>query len=820
MNPNYNPQQIESEAQAHWEAIQAFRTKEDPKKKSFYCLCMFPYPSGRCHMGHVRNYTIGDVIARFARMRGKNVLHPMGWDAFGLPAENAAIQNNVAPRDWTYQNITAMRLQLKRLGFSYDWSREITTCDPTYYRWEQWFFLRLLKKGLVYRKNAMVNWDPVDQTVLANEQVIQGKGWRSGALIEHREIPQWFLKITAYAEELLSGLESLSGWPSKVREMQKHWIGRSEGLELTFHVQGMTTPIEVFTTRPDTLMGVTYLALAPQHPLAKKVAPHRPDLQKFIDACGHRKLAEAEWETLEKQGMDSGLKAIHPVTGEMLPVWIVNFVVMEYGTGAVMCVPAHDARDYEFAKKYALPLKWVIAPVANPDPEFALDNEAFVDLGVLIHSGRFTGLSSQEASLAIIQTIEKANLGKRKLNYRLRDWSISRQRYWGTPIPIIYCDSCGIVPVPERDLPVVLPEHVTFKGATSPLKALPEFYEVSCPSCGNPAKRETDTFDTFLESSWYYARFACPDNPNAMLDKRARDWLPVDHYIGGIEHAILHLLYARFFHRLLRDEGLVTQDEPFTQLLTQGMVLKDGVKMSKSKGNVVDPEHLITQYGADPLRLFVLFAAPPTQSLEWSDLGIEGSERFLRRLWRAVAEHLEKGLISTEASLLPVTEEQKNMRKLAHQTLIKVTDDYERRLTFNTAIAAIMELTNAMNKFETKSEADRAIRQEVLELIVLMLSPLIPHISYALWKELRPNEDITHAAWPKADIEATCEETLKIVLQVNGKVRGTLSMPSQISEEAIRELAVHHPTVQPFIKGKIVKKVIVVPKRLVNVVAE
>lgn len=768
MEPQYNPQQIEQEAQEYWQENQCFEAKEDSSKESFYCLSMFPYPSGRCHMGHVRNYTIGDAISRFQRMQGKNVLQPMGWDAFGLPAENAAIQNKVPPAQWTYQNIAVMRGQLQRLGFAYDWSREIATCDPKYYRWEQWLFLKLLKKGLVYKKSALVNWDPVDQTVLANEQVVDGRGWRSRALIEQREIPQWFLKITAYAEELLTGLDTLTGWPEKVRSMQKNWIGRSEGLEIEFNVKNHDTPLTIYTTRPDTLMGVTYVAIAPQHPLTKNL--NKPEVQKFLEECSRHKLAEAELETLEKKGVDSGLKAIHPVTGEELPIWIANFVLMEYGAGAIMAVPFYDERDHEFAQKYNLPIKET--PLIEPPKD----------------------------------------LGRKKINYRLRDWSISRQRYWGAPIPIINCEACGAVPVPEKDLPVVLPEDTI-----SPLKSIPEFYQVSCPECGGKAHRETETFDTFMESSWYYARFTCPDNQTAMLDNRVKDWLPVEHYIGGIEHAILHLLYARFFHRLMRDEGLVPGDEPFARLLTQGMVLKDGAKMSKSKGNVVDPEYLVNQYGADTVRLFMLFAAPPEQSLEWSDSGVEGAHRFLRRLWKIVWEHLKDGPAKS-ADLSSLTAAQKTIRQQAHQTLQKVTDDCGRRLTFNTAIAAVMELLNHMSKFEDTSPQGRAVKQEALELVVLMLSPLVPHVSHVLWRELGHTDTVMNVTWPKVDVASTHQEKLTIVLQVNGKVRGELEVDVGLPKEELQREALKHPTLQRFLEGKVVQRVVVVPNKLVNVV--
>jgi leucyl-tRNA synthetase len=618
MDEIYKPEVVEAEARKYWEDNDSFRVTEDPAREKFYCLSMFPYPSGRLHMGHVRNYTIGDVISRYQRMQGRNVLQPMGWDAFGLPAENAAIQNRVPPAQWTYANIDYMRDQLRQLGFGYDWSREIATCDPDYYRWEQWFFTRLFARGVVYKKTAMVNWDPVDQTVLANEQVIDGRGWRSGAVVERREIPQWFLRITDYAEQLLADLEQLEGWPEQVRTMQRNWIGRSEGIEMQFGIEGRTDTLPIYTTRPDTVMGVTFVAVAPEHPLAAEAAAANPALQAFIEECRNTRVAEADMATLEKKGVDTGLKALHPVTGERVPIWAANFVLMEYGHGAVMAVPAHDQRDYEFAQQNAIPIRQVIHP-ASEELQADLAQAAFIEKGILQDSGEFTGLTSAQAFDAIADWLEAAGKGSRQVNYRLRDWGVSRQRYWGCPIPIINCPDCGAVPVPEADLPVVLPTDVTVDASGSPLKKLTAFIETSCPVCGGKAERETDTFDTFFESSWYFARYACADRQDGMLDERARYWLPVDQYVGGIEHAVLHLLYARFFNKLLRDEGLLANDEPFTCLLTQGMVLKDGSKMSKSRGNTVDPQGLIDRYGADTVRLFTMQAAPPEQSLEWSD---------------------------------------------------------------------------------------------------------------------------------------------------------------------------------------------------------
>ncbi|MGD8876016.1 MAG: leucine--tRNA ligase, partial [Gammaproteobacteria bacterium] len=745
MDEIYKPEVIEAEARKYWEDNASFRVTEDPAREKFYCLSMFPYPSGRLHMGHVRNYTIGDVISRFQRMQGKNVLQPMGWDAFGLPAENAAIQNKVPPAQWTYANIDYMRDQLKQLGFGYDWSREIATCDPDYYRWEQWFFTRLFARGVVYKKTAMVNWDPVDQTVLANEQVIDGRGWRSGALVERREIPQWFLRITDYAEQLLADLEQLDGWPEQVRTMQHNWIGRSEGIEMQFGIAGRTDTLPIYTTRPDTVMGVTFVAVAPEHPLAAEAAQANPALQAFIEECRKTRVAEADMATLEKKGVDTGLMALHPVTGEPVPIWAANFVLMEYGHGAVMAVPAHDQRDYEFAQQNAIPIRQVIHPASDAQ-QADLAEAAFVEQGILQDSGEFSGLTSAQAFDAIADWLEAAGKGTRQVNYRLRDWGVSRQRYWGCPIPIINCPDCGAVPVPEADLPVLLPTDVTVDASGSPLKKLAAFIETRCPGCGGPAERETDTFDTFFESSWYFARYACADNRDGMLDARARYWLPVDQYVGGIEHAVLHLLYARFFNKLLRDEGLLENDEPFTCLLTQGMVLKDGSKMSKSRGNTVDPQGLIDRYGADTVRLFTMQAAPPEQSLEWSDSAVEGAYRFLKRLWKRVGEQVASG---AAAALRPaeLTAGQQELRRTVHATLARVSDDMGRRHTFNNVVAANMELLNELNRFTDDSEQGRAVVQEALEMAVLMLSPVVPHISHALWHALGHAEAVVDCAW-------------------------------------------------------------------------
>ncbi len=816
MEESYQPQDIEPRLQRQWREQGTFRARESDPGEKYYCLSMFPYPSGRLHMGHVRNYTIGDVIARYQRMRGRNVLQPMGWDAFGLPAENAAIKHQVPPAQWTYENIAYMRGQLQRLGFGYDWDRELATCDPAYYRWEQWFFTRLFEKGLVYKKTSVVNWDPVDQTVLANEQVIDGRGWRSGAPVERREIPQWFLKITAYAQQLLDDLDQLDGWPEQVRTMQGNWIGRSEGVELQFEVEGDLPSLTVFTTRPDTLMGVTYVAVAPQHPLAAHAAQTNPALQAFIQACSHTRVAEADMATLEKQGVDTGLKAIHPLSGERVPVWSANFVLMEYGAGAVMAVPAHDQRDYEFARQYDLPIRRVIYP-AHDAQAADCATQAFTDKGVLRNSGRFDGLSSQQAFEAIAEVLEAQDQGRKTVNFRLRDWGVSRQRYWGCPIPMINCPSCGAVPVPADQLPVELPRDVVLEGTGSPLKHDRAFIDTVCPGCGGPAERETDTFDTFFESSWYYARFTCPDYAEGMLDERVRQWLPVDQYIGGIEHAVLHLLYARFFHKLMRDLGLVAGDEPFKNLLTQGMVNKDGAKMSKSKGNTVDPQALMDRYGADTVRLFMMFAAPPEQSLEWSDSGVEGASRFLNRLWKAVYAHV--GDASPPARTgAEMDEPQKAFRRKLHETIAKVSDDVGRRYTFNTAIAANMELLNDIGRFDDTSDTGRALVQEALEAVVLMLSPIVPHICHQLWQALGHGEVLIDCAWPLVDDTALVRERIELVVQVKGKVRGKVSVAVDADEQTIREAALNEPNVQKHLQGLALRKVIIVPGRLVNLV--
>jgi leucyl-tRNA synthetase len=861
MDEQYRPEAVERKAQAFWESTDSFAVTEDPNKPKYYCLSMFPYPSGKLHMGHVRNYTIGDVISRYQRMQGKNVLQPMGWDAFGLPAENAAISNKTAPAKWTRENIEHMKAQLRRLGFAYDWKREFATCDPDYYRWEQWFFTKLHEKGLVYKKNATVNWDPVDQTVLANEQVVEGRGWRSGAVVEQKEIPQWFIRITDYADELLDDLDKLDGWPEQVKAMQRNWIGRSEGVELEFQVEDGSDPLSVYTTRPDTLMGVTYMALSARHPLADKAAERHREVADFVEECRNTVASTADMETMEKKGIDTGLFALHPLTGDRIPIWIANFVLHEYGTGALMAVPAHDERDHEFARKYRIQIRQVIS--ANDGRDIDCQDDAFTEKGLVINSGPYTGMSSDEAFNAIADELEHRELGRRTINYRLRDWGVSRQRYWGAPIPMLSLENGESVPVPEEDLPVRLPEDVTMDGVQSPIKADPEWAKTTYN--GQPAFRETDTFDTFMESSWYYARYCSPRNDQGMLDPEAANyWLPVDQYIGGIEHAILHLLYARFFHKLLRDTGLVQSDEPFNRLLCQGMVLAEtwyretdnggkewfspqdvdaeydgkgqvvqatlkadgkpvhpgGVtKMSKSKNNGIDPQSIIDEYGADTVRLFMMFAAPPEQPLEWSDSGVEGAHRFLRRLWRMVHQHLESG---ESAPAIPgePDERQQQLRRKTHQTIAKVSDDFSRRMTFNTAIAAVMELLNDAGKFEVASEGDRAVMQEVLETAVLVLAPITPHIGHELWEALGHEEPVVNAEWPVADETAMKEDRIELVIQVNGKLRSRLSVDANADKESLEAMALADENVQRFTEGTTIHKVIVVPGKLVNVVAK
>ncbi|MDB6144707.1 MAG: leuS [Pseudomonas sp.] len=867
MHELYQPREIEAAAQTFWDEQKSFEVSEQPGKDTFYCLSMFPYPSGKLHMGHVRTSTIGDVIARYQRMQGKNVLQPMGWDAFGMPAENAAMKNNVAPAKWTYENIAYMKTQLRSLGLGVDWSREITTCKPDYYRWEQWLFTRLFEKGVIYRKNGTVNWDPVDQTVLANEQVIDGRGWRSGAVIEKREIPMYYFKITAYADELLSSLDELPGWPEQVKTMQRNWIGKSRGMEVQFPYDqvsiGDAGVLKVFTTRPDTLMGATYVAVAAEHPLATLAAQGNPALQAFIDECKSGSVAEADVATQAKKGLPTSLFVEHPLTGEKLPVWVANYVLMHYGDGAVMAVPAHDERDFEFATQYNLPIKPVVRTSAGdetPTPWQA----AYGEHGELINSGAFNGLDFAGAFDAIEAALTKKSLGESRTQFRLRDWGISRQRYWGCPIPIVHCDTCGDVPVPEDQLPVVLPENVVPDGAGSPLARMPEFYECSCPKCGAPAKRETDTMDTFVESSWYFARYASPNYEGGMVDpKAANHWLPVDQYIGGIEHAILHLLYARFFHKLMRDEGLVTSNEPFKNLLTQGMVIaetyyrleangsktwfnpadvelerdskakiigakliSDGLpvevggveKMAKSKNNGVDPQSMIDQYGADTCRLFMMFASPPDMSLEWSDSGVEGSHRFLRRVWRLAQAHVTLGLPG-KLNVAALNDDQKAIRRAIHLAIKNASQDVGQHQKFNTAIAQVMTLMNVLEKAAHVSEQDRALLQEGLETVALLLAPITPHISHELWGQLGHSGPIIDATWPILDQTALVQDSLQLVIQVNGKLRGQIEMPASASREEVEAAARVNENVLRFTDGLTIRKVIVVPGKLVNIVA-
>ncbi len=811
MQQQYPFKDVEQSAQVYWEQHQTFSASEQSEKPKYYCLSMFPYPSGRLHMGHVRNYTIGDVLSRFHKMKGFNVMQPMGWDAFGLPAENAAIKNNTAPAKWTYENIEHMKAQLKQLGLGVDWNREIATCKPEYYKWEQWLFTELFKKGLIYKKTSTVNWDPVDGTVLANEQVIDGRGWRSGALVEKRDIPQYFMKITAYAEELLNDLDKLDGWPEQVKTMQRNWIGKSYGCEVEFPIVGQNNNLKVYTTRPDTLMGATYVAIAAEHALATQAAQNNAALAEFIAECKRGSVAEADIATAEKKGMATGLFVTHPLNGEQLPVWVANYVLASYGEGAVMAVPAHDERDYEFANKYDLPIKTVIK-------HSEITSLPMTEHGILFDSGDFNGLDFDDASTSIAAALSAKNLGQRRTQFRLRDWGVSRQRYWGCPIPIIHCPSCGEVPVPTDQLPVVLPEDVVMDGVGSPIKKDPSFYETTCPTCGGKATRETDTLDTFFESSWYFARYASFDSNTAMADERAHYWLPVDQYVGGIEHAILHLLYARFFNKLMRDVGLLKNDEPFTNLLTQGMVLKDGSKMSKSKGNTVDPQELIDTYGADTARLFMMFAAPPEQSLEWADSGVEGAHRFLKRLWKAVFDHVELGTISAFSSG-ELNADLKNLRRQLHLTIDKVADDYGRRHSFNTAISSVMELMNALAKIEGTDTTTRQIRQEVLQNVALLLSPIVPHICQALWAELCPQSHILETTWPVADQSAMVQDSLEYMIQVNGKLRGSITVAKTEGKEILEKLALEQPFVKKYIEDNMsVRKVIVVPNKLINVV--
>ncbi len=819
MDEHYNPGQIERSVQKHWDETRSFQVTEDPAREKFYCLSMFPYPSGKLHMGHVRNYTIGDVIARYQRMLGKNVLQPMGWDAFGLPAENAAIQNRVPPAKWTYENIETMQTQFKLLGFGYDWSREFATCQPGYYRWEQWFFTRLVEKGLAYKKMAVVNWDPVEQTVLANEQVdSEGRGWRSGAPVERREIPQWFLKITKYADELLSGLDHLEEWPESVKTMQRNWIGKSRGVEFTFAIDGSNESIDVYTTRPDTIMGITYAAVAAEHPIAVAAAKANPELAAFIAECRKSNTAEASIEKLEKKGIPIGLEAIHPVSGEKIQIWAANFVLMGYGTGAIMCVPGHDQRDWEFAMKHGIDIRQVVRPADGSAVD--VSDGAYVEYGVTCNSGQFDCLDYASAFDAVAGYLQSRGLGRPSTNFRLRDWGVSRQRYWGCPIPVIYDDDENVYPVPAEDLPVVLPEDIAFEGVKSPIKSDPGFYQARVPGTADAGVRETDTFDTFFESSWYFARFCCPDNDRAMLDERANYWLPVDQYVGGIEHAVLHLLYARFFHKLLRDEGLVDSDEPFTRLLTQGMVLKDGAKMSKSKGNTVDPQSMIDRYGADTVRLFVMFASPPDQSLEWNDDAVAGAHRYLRRLWALYRKHAKAARAAEEVCPEELPFDLKQRRTQLHTILARVQADYQRN-QYNTVIAACMELTNATERFDwqTHGAEGAAVLREILVALVKVLAPVVPHITHALWAEINDGmELLLDAPWPQVDEQALVTEVVAMVVQVNGKRRGQIEVATDADDDSIRECALADSKVAHHIGDARIKKCIIVPKRLINIV--
>lgn len=860
MQEQYRPDLVESRIQKYWQDNKTFKVQPDPSKEKYYCLSMFPYPSGRLHMGHVRNYTIGDVISRYQRMNGKNVLQPIGWDAFGLPAENAAIKNKAAPATWTYDNIEYMKNQLKMLGFSYDWDREIATCKPQYYKWEQWFFTELYKKGLIYKKTSTVNWCPNDQTVLANEQVNDGCCWRCDTPVEQKEIPQWFVKITDYAEQLLQGLDQLPEWPDQVKAMQRNWIGRSEGVEITFKMQDSDETVTVYTTRPDTFYGVSYLAVAAGHPLAEQAAKNNPELAQFIQECRNTKVAEAELATMEKKGMFTGRYALHPITGEAVPVWIANFVLMHYGTGAVMAVPAHDQRDYEFAQKYHLPLKPVIAPLDGS--ELDLSKAAYTEHGVAINSAEFNGLDFEQAFNGIADKLEAMGVGKRQVNYRLRDWGVSRQRYWGTPIPMLTLENGDVVPVPLADLPVELPEDVVMDGVQSPIKADPNWAKTTYN--GQPALRETDTFDTFMESSWYYARYTCPQYQQGMLNsEEANYWLPVDQYIGGIEHATMHLLYFRFYHKLLRDAGLLACDEPATKLLCQGMVLADAfyytsetneriwvsptkvtitrdekgriikavdpeghelvhagmTKMSKSKNNGIDPQEMVEKYGADTVRLFMMFASPAEMTLEWQESGVEGANRFLRRLWKLTYDYLQQPA-TVELDPKALSADQKALRRDLHKTIAKVSDDIGRRQTFNTAIAAIMELMNKLTKAPLVQEQDRAVMKEALNAVIKMLYPITPHICFQLWQDLGNEDDIDFAPWLVADQQAMVDEEKLVVVQVNGKVRGKITVAASASEEEIKTAAMADENVQKHLDGLNIVKVIYVPGKLLSFVAK
>ena len=824
----YDPSRIESSAQEYWEQNQSFHVVEDPDREKFYCLSMFPYPSGALHMGHVRNYSIGDAMSRYQRMLGKNVLQPMGWDAFGLPAENAAIAKNVPAAEWTYENIEYMKRQLKLLGFGYDWSRELATCKPEYYRWEQWFFTRLIEKGLAYRKMAVVNWDPVEQTVLANEQVdATGRGWRSGALVEKLEIPQWFIRITAYAEELLDEIDNLPGWPESVKTMQRNWIGRSEGVEFDIAVEGDHPPLRVFTTRPDTLMGITYAAIAPEYPLARYFAKSDPELAQFIESCKKISTSEAALETMEKVGLKLPVKAIHPVTGEKMPIFVANFVLITYGTGAIMAVPGHDQRDWEFASKFGIDIRKVVRPA---DGDVDLSQGAYVSKvnTVSCNSGEFDGLDFEACFNATADYLTENAAGKRTINYRLRDWGVSRQRYWGCPVPVIYDSDNTIHPVPDDQLPVVLPEDVEFQGVKSPIREDPEFINTTIPDTNTPGRRETDTFDTFVESSWYFARFCCP-GADAKLDERANYWLPVDHYIGGIEHAVLHLLYARLYHKLMRDMGLVNSDEPFTNLLTQGMVLKDGSKMSKSVGNVVDPQDMIDQFGADSVRLFILFASPPRQTLEWNDEALAGASRFLNRVWKLVIgfedvvrqEYLgQPGFKLDQFGWAADISDRdtKNLRLQTHSLLQRICHDFERH-HYNTAIAACMELCNEVSRYAANHRnANTDAIVEAILVLVRVLAPIVPHICHTMWLQMGAQYPVIDAAWPKVDEFALVQDSIILPVQVNGKLRGQIEVSVNATREEVSASALELPGVQRYVDGKAVRKLIYVPEKMVSLV--
>ncbi len=821
MNNEYCPETIETAAQAYWENQSTFEAKEDLNREKFYCLSMLPYPSGELHMGHVRNYTIGDVIARYQRMNGKNVLQPMGWDAFGLPAENAAIERQLAPKEWTEKNIKKMRKQLQQLGFAIDWKREIATCNPDYYKWEQWLFIKLFERGLVYKKKSLVNWDPIDNTVLANEQVIDGKGWRSGAPVERREISQWFLKITDYAEELLTNLDELTGWPQQVITMQRNWIGKSEGIEITFKVDSAEkNTLSIFTTRADTLFGVTYLGVAIEHPLAQLAAENNPKVKKFLAQSKKSAVNEAEIATQEKLGIDTGFFAIHPITKKKIPIWVTNFVLMEYGSGAVMAVPAHDERDHEFALKYNLPIQVVIEPPKKLNWDF--QKAAYTELGTLINSGEFDGLKSEKAMLAIQKWLVEKKMGKPTVHYRLRDWGISRQRYWGAPIPMVQCKECGDVPVNKADLPVLLPEDLIPDGRSSPLKESVEFYKTKCPQCGKAAKRETDTMDTFTESSWYYARYCSFDQDKSILDDRAKYWTPVDQYVGGVEHAILHLLYARFMHKVLRDLGALNSNEPFKKLLTQGMVIKDGAKMSKSKGNVVAPQGLIKEYGADTVRLFMMFAAQPEQSLEWSDSGVEGAHRFLKKLWKFAAS-IQPAILALNKAQAVFSDRdfndpkmQKSYREI-QQILQQANFDMEKN-QFNTVVSACMKLLNLLQEIDRHQDESTGLILTGLSIVLRLLAPIAPHMTHELWKELGFAKEIVDASWPQVNTRALQLADIEIVVQINGKLRGKITVAQNENEESVKTKALENDNIKHLLHDKKINRVIVVPNRLVNIV--